>query len=146
MAHLFAATRPVNPPGAEPVLTEAQLWRAWSISCETHSRVPGCQVTVANTDPSASLVREMTFVDGRAFEVTVESHAPTIMYFETSTGVRITNLITYGADDELLLTYSFANGRVFKPVFNFLQIQPQKFNRAKIPASAGDQLMWLAGH
>jgi hypothetical protein len=25
--HSFAVTRPVNPPGAEPVLTEAQLWR-----------------------------------------------------------------------------------------------------------------------
>ncbi|KAJ7159653.1 hypothetical protein C8R46DRAFT_1224230 [Mycena filopes] len=65
-------------------------------------------------DEGNKLVREMTFVDGRAFEVTVESHAP-IMYFGTSTGVRITNLISYGADDELLLTYSFANGLPYVP-------------------------------
>lgn len=27
----FAATRPINPPGAEPVLTEQQVWKALQI-------------------------------------------------------------------------------------------------------------------
>jgi hypothetical protein len=25
--HAFAATRPVNPPGIEPIITEEQLWK-----------------------------------------------------------------------------------------------------------------------
>jgi hypothetical protein len=42
-----------------------------------------------------------------------DTHMPLLfeqIYFDMSTGVRITNLMSYGAEDELLLTYSFANG------------------------------------
>lgn len=28
MTYAFAATRPINPPGASPVLTEEQVWKA----------------------------------------------------------------------------------------------------------------------
>jgi hypothetical protein len=33
------------------------------------------------------------------------------MYFKMSNGLRIANLIWYGTEEELMLTYSFANGR-----------------------------------
>jgi hypothetical protein len=35
------------------------------------------------------------------------------VYFELSIGTRVTNIISYGPDDELLLTFSFANGSAF---------------------------------
>ncbi|KAJ7140356.1 DUF1857-domain-containing protein [Mycena filopes] len=133
MAHSFVATRPVNPPGAEPVLTEAQLWKrleyklrnpmasALALNSQlpllTHLQVfvPNLSASKDTYDEGNKLVREMTFVDGKAFEVKVESHSPTIMYFETCTGMRITNVISYGANNELLLTYSFANGLPYVP-------------------------------
>jgi hypothetical protein len=35
------------------------------------------------------------------------------MYLEMNNGIRITNLISYGPNNELLLTYTFANGSEF---------------------------------
>ncbi|KAJ7164383.1 hypothetical protein C8R46DRAFT_311686 [Mycena filopes] len=112
----FAATRPVNPPGVEPVLTEAQVWKSLEYKLQNPMVfVPNLSANKDSYDEKNNLVRQMTFVDGKAFEVKVEAIAPTIMYFEVSTGMRITNLISYGANNELLLTYSFANGLPYVP-------------------------------
>ncbi|KAJ7164410.1 hypothetical protein C8R46DRAFT_1278696 [Mycena filopes] len=129
----FAATRPVNPPGVEPVLTEAQAWKSLEYKLQNpmasalaldsqlplpsrlQRLVPNLSAYEDSYDEKNNLVRQMTFVDGKAFEVKVEAIAPTIMYFEVSTGMRITNVISYGANNELLLTYSFANGLPYVP-------------------------------
>ncbi|KAJ7460110.1 DUF1857-domain-containing protein [Mycena galericulata] len=112
MPHSFAVTRPVNPPGAEPIITEEQLWKALEYKARNPSAfvpmISSCKVTVDNGN---KLVREVTF--GNSTEIVTEeidAHAATIVYFEMNTGIRVTNVVSYGPSDELLLTYGFANG------------------------------------
>ncbi|KAG6868075.1 hypothetical protein C0993_007752 [Termitomyces sp. T159_Od127] len=60
---------------------------------------------------SAEVVRRVRFGDGEPVEEHIELHANTIAYFEmASTGMRITNILSYNEDGELVLTFSFANG------------------------------------
>ncbi|KAJ7487886.1 DUF1857-domain-containing protein [Mycena latifolia] len=112
MTYAFAVTRPVNPPGAEPVITEEQLWKGLEHKARNPSAfipmISSCKVIV---DEGKKLVREVTF--GSSPEVItehIEAHDATIVYFEMNTGIRVTNVISYGASDEILLTYGFANG------------------------------------
>ncbi|KAJ7727736.1 DUF1857-domain-containing protein [Mycena metata] len=112
MPYAFAASRPVNPPGVEPVITEEQLWKALEYKARNPSAfvpiISSCKVTV---DDGKKLVREVTF--GNSPEIVteeIEAHASTIVYFEMNTGIRVTNVVSYGPNDELLLTYGFANG------------------------------------
>ncbi|KAJ7051401.1 DUF1857-domain-containing protein [Mycena amicta] len=112
MPHAFAATRPVNPPGIEPVITEEQLWKALEYKARNpQAFVPmiiSCKVTV---DDGKKLVREVVFEDSPEVVVeTIDAYASTIVYFEMSSGKRVTNTVSYGPNNELLLTYSFANG------------------------------------
>ncbi|KAJ7603566.1 DUF1857-domain-containing protein [Roridomyces roridus] len=112
MPHSFAVTRPVNPPGVEPVITEEQLWKALEIKARKPSAfvpiITSCKVTVDNGN---KLVREVTFANSpNVVTEEIEAHESTIVYFEMNTGTRVTNVISYGPDDEILLTYGFANG------------------------------------
>ncbi|KAF7350317.1 hypothetical protein MVEN_01336100 [Mycena venus] len=112
MPYSFAATRPVNPPGAEPVLTEEQVWKG--LEYKAHDPVPFVPMIASSKtifEEGNKLTREMTMANSNiTMKEDIETHAPTIVYFEMSTGLRITNTISYGPADELLLTYSFANG------------------------------------
>ncbi|KAJ7817344.1 hypothetical protein B0H14DRAFT_2602062 [Mycena olivaceomarginata] len=137
MPYAFAATRPVNPPGAEPVLTEEQLWKgleykarnpapfipfisASKTTFEEGNKV-GVQLLIQHSPDTnrfwlgtGSSCAEVTLAnpDHSILTESIETHAPTIVYFEMKeTGLRVTNTISYGPADELLLTYSFANGR-----------------------------------
>lgn len=52
----------------------------------------------------------ITYVDQVYFETSVDQ-----MYFETNLdGLRVTNLISYGPAEELLLTWAFANGSMLR--------------------------------
>ncbi|KAJ7486949.1 DUF1857-domain-containing protein [Mycena latifolia] len=112
MTSLFAATRTVNTPGLEPVLTEAQLWRGLEYKARNpEAFVPNILSSQTIVDEGNKLVRELTRTQGNSTEIVkeeIESYAATIMYFETSTGLRLTNIISYGPDNEMLLTYCFA--------------------------------------
>ncbi|KAJ7848646.1 pectin lyase fold/virulence factor [Mycena olivaceomarginata] len=135
MPYAFAATRPVNPPGAEPVLTEEQLWKGLEYKARnpgqfnlefwvflpTHSVnnncpqpfIPFISASKTTFEEGNKLVREVTLAnpDHSILTESIETYAPTIVYFEMKeTGLRVTNTISYGPADELLLTYSFANG------------------------------------
>ncbi|KAJ6529158.1 DUF1857-domain-containing protein, partial [Mycena vulgaris] len=112
MAYAFAITRPVNPPGVEPVITEEQLWKGLEYKARNPAafipRISSCKVTV---DDGKKLVHEVTF--GKSPQIITEdiqAHASTIVYFEMDTGMRVTNVISYGPGDEIFLTYCFANG------------------------------------
>ncbi|KAJ6571602.1 hypothetical protein B0H19DRAFT_1255561 [Mycena capillaripes] len=110
MAYAFAATRPVNPPGVEPVITEEQLWKGLEYKARNPVRfVPMMSASKTISEEGNKLVREMTIGNTTVKEET-ESHPATIIYMELSTGVRMTNVISYGPNNELLLTYGFANG------------------------------------
>ncbi|KAJ7752446.1 DUF1857-domain-containing protein [Mycena maculata] len=112
MAYAFAVTRPVNPPGIEPFITEEQLWKGLEYKARNPSAfvpiISSCKVTL---DDGVKLVREITFgSDPEIVTEEIEAHEATIVYFEMNTGIRVTNVVSYGASDELLLTYGFANG------------------------------------
>ncbi|KAJ6571584.1 hypothetical protein B0H19DRAFT_1130402 [Mycena capillaripes] len=112
MSYAFAATRPVNPPGVEPVITEEQLWKGLEYKARNPSAfvpmISSCKVTV---DDGKKLVREVTFGSSPVIVTEdIEAHAATIVYFEMNTGIRVTNVVSYGPNDEMLLTYGFANG------------------------------------
>ncbi|KAJ7096094.1 hypothetical protein C8R44DRAFT_644697 [Mycena epipterygia] len=112
MAYSFAVTRPVNPPGVEPVITEDQLWKALEFKARNPSAfvpmISSCKVTV---DDGKKLVRQVTFGSSpNIITEEIEAHQATIVYFEMNTGIRVTNVISYGPGDEIFLTYGFANG------------------------------------
>ncbi|KAJ7127781.1 hypothetical protein C8R44DRAFT_778791 [Mycena epipterygia] len=112
MAYSFAATRLVNPPGVEPVITEDQLWKALEFKARNPSAfvpmISSCKVSV---DDGKKLVREVTFGSSpNIITEEIEAHHATIVYFEMNTGIRVTNMISYGPGDEIFLTYGFANG------------------------------------
>ncbi|KAF7324067.1 DUF1857-domain-containing protein [Mycena kentingensis (nom. inval.)] len=112
MPYSFAATRPVNPPGAEPVISEEQLWKALEFKARNPQvfvpMISSCKVTV---DEGQKIVREVTIGEStKVISETCEAYGATIVYFEMDIGNRITNVVSYAADGSLLLTYSFANG------------------------------------
>ncbi|KAF8166130.1 hypothetical protein K438DRAFT_1984475 [Mycena galopus ATCC 62051] len=105
MSYSFAATRPVNPPGAEPVLTEEQVWKG--LEYKARNPIPFIPMISA----SKTITRELTMGGSNiTLKEEIETHAPTIVYFDMNTGLRVTNTISYGPADELLLTYAFAGG------------------------------------
>ncbi|GAA6020010.1 hypothetical protein JCM10207_006758 [Rhodosporidiobolus poonsookiae] len=128
----FAATRPVNPPGASPVISEQQLWAGLGIKIrEPKEFVPvitECRVVL---DEDGKVVRIVRFEDGPEMREEVSTFEPTMAYFEmypasshpagTSPSspssapvpppvARITNLISYGPPpaNDLLLTFTFS--------------------------------------
>ncbi|KAJ6484456.1 DUF1857-domain-containing protein [Mycena vitilis] len=116
MPSSFAVTRPVNPPGVEPVITEEQLWKGLEYKARNPAGraiafvpvITSCKVI---DDNGNKLVREVTFAGSEeVITENVEAHAAAIVYFEMNTGLRVTNTISYGPNDEIFLTYGFANG------------------------------------
>ncbi|KAF8211163.1 hypothetical protein K438DRAFT_1958300 [Mycena galopus ATCC 62051] len=112
MSYSFAATRPVNPPGAEPVLTEEQVWKG--LEYKARNPIPFISMISASkviSEEGNKITRELTLGGSNiTLKEEIETHAPTIVYFEMNTGLRVTNTISYGPADELLLTYAFAGG------------------------------------
>ncbi|KAG5641666.1 hypothetical protein DXG03_004515 [Asterophora parasitica] len=109
----FAATRRVNPPGATPVLTEAQVWTGLGIKARNPQTfvpvITSCEVI--SDDGSKQIVRSVRFHNGEPMTENIELYESTIAYFDMpATGMRITNVLSYNEDGELTLTFSFANG------------------------------------
>ncbi|KAG6845168.1 hypothetical protein H0H87_012964 [Tephrocybe sp. NHM501043] len=108
----FAASRLINPPGATPVLTEDQVWKGLGIKARNPKTfVPMITSSEVVSDVGNKVVREVRFNNGDPVRETIELHPSTIAYFEMeSTGIRITNIVSYDANGELVLTFSSANG------------------------------------
>ncbi|KAJ7662795.1 DUF1857-domain-containing protein [Mycena polygramma] len=115
MTSAFAATRRVNPPGANPVLTEEQLWRGLEYRARHATLfIPNVTASKIITDEGNKVVQELTVENEDKTETmvlteTITALPSTIMYYESSNGMRIVALISRGAAGELLLTFSFAN-------------------------------------
>ncbi|KAJ7773821.1 DUF1857-domain-containing protein [Mycena metata] len=111
MAYSFAATRPVNPPGATPILTEEQLWKGLEYKARNPTVFfPMITGTNMKSDEGNKFERDSTLDNGAVITEHMELHAPTVVYAEMSIGWRVTNMISYGPADELFLTISTANG------------------------------------
>ncbi|GAA5858870.1 hypothetical protein JCM1840_006596 [Sporobolomyces johnsonii] len=133
MPSSIAATRPVNPPGASPLISEAQLWAGLEFKARNPQAfvpmITSCRVVEDHGDkgcPSELIpsprrsapvggqaTRLVRFNDGPEVREDIHVFANTIAYFEMAsspTPTRITNLISYGPAPahDLLLTYSFA--------------------------------------
>jgi len=108
----FAATRRINPVGVVPKLTVEQVWKGLGIKARKPSTfvpvITSCEIV---SDDGTNVVRRVQFNNGDPVDEKIELHASTIAYFEiAATGQRITNIVSYDEDGELLLTFTFANG------------------------------------
>ncbi|BGP41604.1 hypothetical protein JCM10450v2_005657 [Rhodotorula kratochvilovae] len=119
----FAATRPVNPPGASPVLSAAQVWAGLEHKARNPTlfvpQISSCKVV---QEDEGKITRIVRLGDSPEMKEEVHFFPNTIAYFEMSpvgppppsspfaTPVRITNLVSYGPppSNELLLSFSFA--------------------------------------
>ncbi|KAJ7274893.1 hypothetical protein C8J57DRAFT_1313027 [Mycena rebaudengoi] len=108
---VFAATRPVNPSGAAPSITEKQLWKGLEFKARNRaSFAPNVIASSAITsDNGKNIVCElrMKCADLVVTEE-IEFQESSIVYFKHKTGDRATSMISYGPADELLLTISVA--------------------------------------
>ncbi|GAA5844213.1 hypothetical protein JCM3766R1_000970 [Sporobolomyces carnicolor] len=108
----FAATRPVNPPGVELVLTEEQVWKA----LEYKARNPALFVKAITSaevvkDGGNKVTRLVSIMNGPKVQEDIESHANAVIYFDfTERPNRVLNVLSYGPEGEMLLTYCFAGG------------------------------------
>jgi len=130
MVNSFAASRLVNPNGALPVLTEAQVWRGLEIKARNpQSFVPAITSNNIVSDDGQKIVRSVRFGEAEPVTEQIELHESTIAYFEISSrAIRITNVLSYNADGGLVLTFSFANGIPLFPAGEKLP-PPQELNR-----------------
>ncbi|KAF8662767.1 hypothetical protein AX16_001125 [Volvariella volvacea WC 439] len=110
----FAASRRVNAPGITPRLTEGQVWKGLGIKARQPqsfiNAIVNCEVV---EDQGDKLVRSVQFKHApeRVVREEVSLHGNTIAYFEIpSDNVRITNVLSYDWEDELVLTFSFTGG------------------------------------
>ncbi|KAJ7274880.1 DUF1857-domain-containing protein [Mycena rebaudengoi] len=111
--YAFAATRVVNPSGVEPIITEEQLWKGLEFKARNPKAfIPNIASSVVTSDDGKNAVREVKFKDAPDVvrSETIEGHEPAVIYFETDTGHRILNIISYGPENKLFLTYCFSNG------------------------------------
>ncbi|KAJ7457155.1 DUF1857-domain-containing protein [Mycena galericulata] len=112
MAYAFAVTRPVNPAGATTILTEAQIWKGMEYKARNPKPfLPNFQSSKTISDTGNKSTVELPVEGSIVLTEDIELHAPTMVYFETDLyGLRVTNIISYGPAEELLLTWAFANG------------------------------------
>ncbi|KAL8320698.1 hypothetical protein RB597_007120 [Gaeumannomyces tritici] len=97
MANTFrhAHSEPINPPGAEPVLTREQVWAGLQRKGDVVTRIVQFK---ANWGPS-----------GKVTEVCTSYH-PAQILFEMDSGDRVSNIVSAGPSGEstdMFLTYVF---------------------------------------
>lgn len=109
----IAYTAPVNPSGAEPQLTQAQVWAGLERKVRrAQDFVPiivSCEVlSEEQTAKGFSVTREVRFKGAASSVKEVCNHyAPSRVDFEQDNGSFISNIVSKGPDGELLMTYAF---------------------------------------
>ncbi|KAE9369058.1 DUF1857-domain-containing protein [Stipitochalara longipes BDJ] len=121
-----AATVPVNPPGASPVLTLKQLWAG----LELKARKPQLFLAVIETcevleDDGTTVLREVKFKDGggvgmapiigQKVQEKITAIAPISddagsgveTFQSTGNASKVLNIVSTGTEGELLLTFTF---------------------------------------
>ncbi|KAL8382147.1 hypothetical protein RB595_006094 [Gaeumannomyces hyphopodioides] len=114
-AFRHAHTEPVNPPGAEPVLTREQLWAGLQRKVRSPTEFApaheSCQVV---SDEGDVVTRTVQFKanwgpTGKVTEVCTSYH-PVQILFEMDSGDRVSNIVSVGPSGEptdMFLTYVF---------------------------------------
>lgn len=112
----LAYTSPINPEGATPVLTEAQVWAGLKRKVKRpYEFVPVISACEVESEEGNTVTRIATFKAGLASpdaperkvrEVCVHM-APSRIDFQQEDGSNVSNIVSFGPDNELLMTYSF---------------------------------------
>lgn len=116
----LAYTAPINPAGAEPALTQSQVWtglkRKVRRAPEFVPLILECEVVREDeTDGGERVVREVRFAEtrgpdskpGAPIRETCVHYPPSRVDFEQENGSTISNIVSTGPAGELLMTYSF---------------------------------------
>ncbi|CAJ2500317.1 Uu.00g031700.m01.CDS01 [Anthostomella pinea] len=118
----LAYTAPINPAGASPVLTQAQVWEGLKLKVRrAQDFVPvilDCKVLSEETLPTGNLkvTREVQFAahmnpDDKVKPVTERCvhYAPTCVVFEQEDGSSVINVVSHGpgGEGDLMMTYVF---------------------------------------
>lgn len=108
-------TAPINPPSAEPKLTESQIWALLRRKIRRAEDFVGG--AILNTEVLSEAkdaqdrpvtTRMVTFREGnRRVEEVVTTFYPVKVEFQQPEGSHIANIVSRGPDDELFLTYTF---------------------------------------
>ncbi|EJT78277.1 hypothetical protein GGTG_03379 [Gaeumannomyces tritici R3-111a-1] len=117
MANTFrhAHSEPINPPGAEPVLTREQVWaglqRKVRSPTEFVPAIESCQVVSEEGDVVTRIVQFKANwgPSGKVTEVCTSYH-PAQILFEMDSGDRVSNIVSAGPSGEstdMFLTYVF---------------------------------------
>jgi len=115
----LAYTAPVNPSGATPTLSQAQLWAGFQRKVRKPSDfVPVIASAEVTKEEGNVVTRTVTFKEGRpgahggsAGDQVVEvcsSYAPCRVDYAVSDGSSVSNIISQGPGGELFVTYAFA--------------------------------------
>ncbi|KAJ6530218.1 hypothetical protein B0H19DRAFT_1082614 [Mycena capillaripes] len=125
MTYAFAVTRLVNPPGIEPIFTEEQFWKGLEFRMRNPAGFRPVSSSRTISDEGNKLVQEITVFNEVLME-NFEIHPQIITYLESDAREhayseltidskldhRVTNLLSYGPADELLLTFLISFGIV----------------------------------
>ncbi|RGP77256.1 hypothetical protein FLONG3_4771 [Fusarium longipes] len=114
----LAYSAPINPPGASPVLTEAQVWKGLQRKVrkahEFVAPILKCEVLKEEeTETGKRVTRQVTFdrnVRGDADAVVTEvvhEFAPNRVDFRQPDGSNIFNIVSVDQDGNLVMTYAF---------------------------------------
>jgi len=115
-ANHIAFTAPINPAGATPILTRAQIWAGLQRKIKAGQEfvggaIIGTDVVEEYTDETSGnpvVVRDILFRDGeRRVRETCISYEPTKVEFRMGNGSVVMNVVSEDAEGELLMTYVF---------------------------------------
>jgi len=110
----FSVTAAINPPGAEPVLTRPQVWKALQRKVRHPSEfVPAIQSCEVVSEEGNVVTRVISIANGKSGmrEVCTE-HKPSRVEFIMEDGTKVQNILSTGISPdnngtELFLTYAF---------------------------------------
>ncbi|KAM0250755.1 hypothetical protein ACHAP5_001972 [Fusarium lateritium] len=114
----LAYSAPINPTGATPVLTEAQIWnglkRKVRHADEFVAPIIDCEViTEEQTETGTKVFRELRFKEGtrgdgrELVKETVYEFEPSRVDFHQPDGSNIFNIVSVDQDGNLVMTYAF---------------------------------------
>ena len=110
-------TAPINPSGASPVLTRAQVWACLETKITSGETFVGAAIKntavlrTGTTDGGQKYTdREVTFAEGsRKVEEHCVEFPPMKVEFHQANGTRVMNIVSQGAggEEDLYMTYTF---------------------------------------
>lgn len=114
-ANYVAYTAPINPPSAEPKLSQSQIWALLRRKIRRAEDFVGGAILETEVISEAKdtkgrpvTTRMVTFREGnRRVEEVVTTFYPVKVEFQQPGGSHIANIVSKGPDDELYLTYTF---------------------------------------